>query len=102
MRAIRMPQRAWWARLVHTFWPLITHSSPSRTAAVDNAARSDPAPGSENSWHHRSSPDTRPGSQRCCCSSVPASISVGPAQPSPIGLEGRFTPAARNSSSMIS
>ena len=31
---------------VHTFWPLTTHSSPSRTAVVRTAARSDPAPGS--------------------------------------------------------
>ena len=32
---------------VHTFWPLITHASPSSTAAVDTLARSLPAPGSE-------------------------------------------------------
>ncbi|SKS95057.1 Uncharacterised protein [Mycobacteroides abscessus subsp. abscessus] len=32
---------------VHTFWPLITHASPSSTAEVDTLARSEPAPGSE-------------------------------------------------------
>ena len=32
---------------VQTFCPLITHSSPSRTAEVDTLARSLPAPGSE-------------------------------------------------------
>ena len=38
--------------MFHTFWPLTTHSSPSRTARVARPARSEPAPGSENSWHH--------------------------------------------------
>ena len=45
-----------WAKLVHTFWPVTTHSSPSRTARVESPARSEPAPGSENSWHQISSP----------------------------------------------
>ncbi len=31
---------------VHTFWPFTTHSSPSRTARVAAAARSEPAFGS--------------------------------------------------------
>ena len=35
---------------VHTFCPLISHSSPSRTAVVDSDATSDPAPGSLKSW----------------------------------------------------
>ena len=35
------------ARVVQIFWPLTTHSSPSRTASVRKLARSEPAPGSE-------------------------------------------------------
>ena len=47
---------AWSADVFHTFWPLTTHSSPSRTAVAWRPARSEPAPGSLNSWHHVSSP----------------------------------------------
>ncbi len=56
VRAISMPNRARWARVVHTFWPFTRHSSPSRTAMVASEATSDPAPGSLNSWHQISSP----------------------------------------------
>ena len=35
------------ASLVQIFWPLITHSSPSRVARVDSDARSEPESGSE-------------------------------------------------------
>ena len=59
VRASRIPSEAMWAKLVHTFWPVTTHSSPSRTALVDRPARSDPAPGSEKSWHQISSPASR-------------------------------------------
>ena len=45
-----------WARVFHTFWPFTTHSSPSRTARVPSPAKSEPEPGSLNSWHQRSSP----------------------------------------------
>ena len=51
----QQPQRATCAMLVHTFCPLITHSSPSRTARVARAATSEPAPGSLNIWHQISS-----------------------------------------------
>ena len=44
------------AMLLHTFWPVTTHRSPSRTAAVVSPARSEPAPGSLNSWHHPTCP----------------------------------------------
>ena len=40
------------APVVQTFWPLTTHSSPSRSARVVRPARSEPLPGSLNSWHH--------------------------------------------------
>ena len=42
--------------MVHTFCPLTTHSSPSRTPFADNPAKSEPALGSLNSWHQISSP----------------------------------------------
>ena len=57
-------------RLVHTFWPLTRHSSPSRVARVATPARSEPAPGSENSWHQISAPVAIGGSQRAHCSGV--------------------------------
>ena len=56
VRASRKIQFASRARDVHTFWPSITHWSPSSTARVDSEARSDPEPGSEKPWHQRSSP----------------------------------------------
>ena len=51
---VRRTQRSeYCARLVHTFWPLITHvdavaASPSGTARQPSDDRSLPAPGSEN------------------------------------------------------
>ena len=45
-----------WASVFQTFWPVMTHSSPSRTARVARLARSEPDPGSLKSWHHASSP----------------------------------------------
>ena len=85
VRATRMPKSAYWALEVHTFCPLTTHSSVppgpvpgSSTARVASADRSDPAPGSENSWHHHSSPDSSLARYRSCCSAVPCCMSVGP------------------------
>ena len=40
-----------WAFVVNIFWPLMTHSSPSRTARVCAAATSEPASGSVNPRH---------------------------------------------------
>ena len=57
VRARSMPKLENWAMVVHTFWPFTTHSSPSRTARVAREARSDPEPGSLNSWHQTSSPE---------------------------------------------
>ena len=45
-RATSSPWVACPAPEVHTFWPVITQSSPSRSARVWTAARSEPAPGS--------------------------------------------------------
>ena len=47
VRAAIQPQLERWAPVVQIFWPLITKSSPSRTAFVWIAARSEPAAGSE-------------------------------------------------------
>ncbi len=87
-RAIRIPQRASWAWVVQTFWPLITHSSPSRSALVAIAARSLPAPGSLKSWHQISSPRSIGPRKRCFCSSVPCWMIVGPAIGTPIPRGG--------------
>ena len=47
VRASTKHQSAQWASDVHTFWPLIDHSSPSTSSArVWTLARSDPASGS--------------------------------------------------------
>ena len=55
VRATSMHHLEYWAPLVHTFWPVTTHSSPSLTARVFSEARSDPASGSEKPWHQISS-----------------------------------------------
>ena len=55
MRATSIPYFATWPSVVHTFWPLTIHSSPSRTARVLSPATSEPAPGSLKSWHQISS-----------------------------------------------
>ena len=64
-------QSDWWASDVHTFCPVITHSSPSSAARVCTLARSLPAPGSEYPWHQSSWPAVMGGRNRAFCSSVP-------------------------------
>ena len=83
VRVNRMPQSLYWAPEVHTFWPFTTHSSPSRTAVVRSPPRSEPATGSENSWHHTSSPLSMAGRKRSFWASVPWAMMVGPAMPMP-------------------
>ncbi len=55
------------------FEPLSTHWSPSRTAVVLSAARSEPPEGSVMPMAVSSSPLATPGSQRWRCSSVVSS-----------------------------
>ena len=43
-------------RDVHTFWPVSSQPPSARTALVRSDARSEPAPGSLNSWHQMISP----------------------------------------------
>ena len=50
VRQMISPMSEYCAPEVHTFWPVMTHSSPSRSALVCRPARSDPAPGSLKSW----------------------------------------------------
>ena len=68
VRARQMPHCAWPAIDVHTFWPLSTQPPSTRVARVESAARSEPAPGSLNSWHQLISPRSVGGIQRSCCS----------------------------------
>ena len=102
VRAMRIPTWLMWAPEDQIFDPFTTYSSPSRSARVPRAARSDPASGSLNSWQQNHLPERIGGRNRSFCSSVPALRIVGAAQPMPIGLVGRDTPAARSSSSMSS
>ena len=59
VRAMTAPRSAFCATDVQTFWPFTTQPSPSRMARVCRLATSEPAPGSEKSWHHTSSPRSR-------------------------------------------
>ena len=100
VRAASRPWVACLAPLVHTFWPLTTHSSPSRSARVCTAARSDPAPGSLYSRQVRYSPvsslrSTGPRSSGDSAKSLMAFEAMALAVTS-----GTGAPAAVNSSAM--
>ncbi len=56
VRAMTAPKSECCAPVVHTFCPLTTNSSPSRSARICSEATSLPAPGSENSCDQISSP----------------------------------------------
>ena len=71
VRASRKMKSASCACVVQTFWPLMTHSSPSSTAVVLSDARSEPEFGSLKPWHHAISPLRIFGRKSCFCSSVP-------------------------------
>ena len=78
--ASSMPKSAVSAPEFHTFWPSITHSSPSGTARVPTLARSEPEPGSLNSWHQAASPSAIGRTNLATCSGVPCSSRVGAAR----------------------
>jgi hypothetical protein len=101
VRARQMPQSACCAIDVQTFWPFSNQPPSVRVALVDSDARSEPAPGSLNSWHHVSSPRRVGRIQRSCCASLPYTIRVGNAH-APTMIDGRRTFAAANSSSITS
>ena len=56
VRARSIPQSDSIACELHTFCPEMIQRSPSRVALVVRPARSEPLPGSLNSWHHASEP----------------------------------------------
>ena len=96
VRATRMAQRASCAERRPHLLP-VDHpvARRPRTARVARAARSDPAPGSLNSWHHTSSPVHSGRRKRCCCSAVPKARMVGAAMPSPMRDPARVVVRAR-------
>jgi hypothetical protein len=77
VRVSRTQRWAYWARLVHTFWPVTRQPSPSRVARQVRAARLLPVPGSENPWHHVSSPRSSRGTMAPARSGRAKSIIVG-------------------------
>ena len=80
VRASSIPKSAESAPEFHTFCPVTTHSSPSRSARVPTLARSDPDPGSLKSWHHAASPSAMPRTSSEIRASLPCSSKVGAAR----------------------
>ena len=73
-----------WASDVHTFWPLITHWSPSSRALVEHVGQVGAGAGLGVALAPQLARRRRiVGRNRCCCSSVPNAISVGPSSSSP-------------------
>ena len=82
VRVSRTQRSEYWARLVQTFWPLITHvdavaGSPSGTARQLSDDRSLPVPGSEKPWHHSSAPESSRGTTSAASSGGAKSMTVG-------------------------
>ena len=90
---------ATWAWLVQIFCPLMTYSSPSRTARVRRLARSEPAWGSEKPWHQQCSPLRIAGRWNCFCSSEASVMIVGPAWRRPTKLVPTYGAPTRSVSS---
>ena len=82
------------ALVVHTFWPLTTKSSPSRTPRVASAARSDPAPGSEKPWHQITSLRSIGPMISFFCASEPIAMTVGARKVRPSALTVRGASAS--------
>ena len=80
---------------VHTFCPLTTKCSPSRTAEVRSDARSDPAPGSLMPSAAVISARRIGTAQRCFCSSVPNDSSDAAMMPTPLRVEALVDRALR-------
>src|SRR5918996_1607337 len=88
-RATSMHHFASWAKVVHTFWPVIRQPPPSLVAFVFSEARSEPDSGSENPWHQISSAERIGSRKRSFCSSVPCAITTGPPMTRPSTFAGR-------------
>ena len=73
VRAMMRPHFEKWAPVVQTFWPFNTQSpdAESRSARVSSEATSEPAFGSDQSWHQISEPSSIFGRKRSICSCVP-------------------------------
>src|ERR1700743_2845071 len=65
------PHCEYCAAVVQIFCPVMPQPPSALVALVVSPARSEPAPGSENSWHQIISPRKVGGRKRCFCSSVP-------------------------------
>ena len=73
VRAATITRSALKPLVMNVFEPLMIQSSPSRTAVVFSAARSDPPDGSVMPMAVMISPVQNFGSQRCFCSSLVSS-----------------------------
>ena len=100
VRASSAPHCEYCAAVVQIFWPVMRHPPSTLVALVDSPARSDPAPGSENSWHQIISPRNVGGRNRCCCSSVPNATIDGMIHAA-MPIWGRLTRPAANSWAMM-
>jgi hypothetical protein len=101
VRASRMACEARCARLVQIFCPWIRQPPSARDAWVRSEARSEPASGSENSWHQICSPVRIGRRKRVFCPAVPKSMIVGPAKSSPIVFSRSGAPARSASSAKM-
>src|SRR5271167_2636698 len=71
VRTVASPRAQYCAPLVHTFCPLIFQPPSTRVALVLIDAASEPASGSENSWHQISSLRSAFSTNRSICHGVP-------------------------------
>ncbi len=101
VRATQIAQAASLASEVQIFWPVSRQPPAAGSARVVSPARSEPAPGSLNSWHQMISPRKVAGRKRACCSGVPYWTRAGTTQ-APMASPGGRSPAARISSAMTS
>jgi len=92
VRASSSPKSAVAAPVDQTFCPVTSHPSSTASARVVSPARSEPAPGSLNSWHQVISPVTVRLMKCSLSASVPCSMSTGPARPTPTPSAGPGTP----------
>ena len=100
VRANSAPHWEYCAAVVQIFCPVMRQPPSTLVALVVRPARSEPAPGSENSWHQIISPRNVGGRNRCCCSSVPNATMDGMIHAA-IPICGRFTRPEANSWAMM-
>jgi hypothetical protein len=86
---------------IHFFWPLITHSSPSRRAEVSSATESEPWSGSVSANAPSFPSRAISGNQRCFCSSAPSTLTLANAGLQVEVLEAADTPGGGTRSSEL-